>query len=252
MKLIIEQSTGKKYLVKDPTQDFHTSAGIIRKKDLAGDEVGKEARAGGAGESTIKSSTGKSFSVLPARFPDLLEQLARGPQIMLAKDIGWILAKTGVNKDSAVVDAGGGSGALCLSLANVGKEVTVYENNPEHYRVLLKNVALFGFRNIKVKREDIYQGIAEKEIDVITLDLPEPWKVTAHAEAALKLGGFMVVYSPQINQIKQFIDSTKGTRIKVLETGEILERKWKIDERIMRPEQEMLGHTGFMCWGRKL
>ncbi|MEK6950094.1 MAG: methyltransferase domain-containing protein [Nanoarchaeota archaeon] len=238
-KLLLEQASGKKYLVKDPTKDFHTSSGTISRQELQ------------ANKEKVFSSTKKPFLLLTPSFPDLWEQLQRGPQVLIQKDIGLILAKTGVNKDSVVVDAGGGSGALCLSLANVCKEVIVYENNPEHYRVLMKNIALFGFRNINAKLEDIYQGLAEEELDLLTLDLPEPWKVTAHAEKALKLGGYLVVYSPQINQIKQLIDSTKMTRIKVLETIELLERKWKIDERVMRPEHEMLGHTGFMCFLRK-
>ena len=239
-KILIEKASGRKYLVKDTKEDFHTSAGVIESKDL---QSTKE---------TVTSSKGKEFFVLESQFSDLWESMQRGPQVMLPKDIGWILAKTGVNKDSKVVDAGGGSGSLCLSLANVCHDVTVYEVNTEHHRILLKNIAAFGFTNIKVKPEDIYKGITEKELDLITLDLPEPWKVTLHAEKALKNGGFIVVYAPQINQAKQFIDSTKGTKIKILETVELLERKWKIEDKIMRPEFEMLGHTGFLTLGRKM
>ena len=33
-KIIVEKETGKKYLVKDLNDDFHTSAGVISKKDL--------------------------------------------------------------------------------------------------------------------------------------------------------------------------------------------------------------------------
>lgn len=239
-KTLLEKSSRKKYLVKDAKEDFHTSAGVIKSKDL---QSGKE---------IVTSTTGKEFFLLEAQFPDLWESMQRGPQVMLPKDIGWILAKTGINASSKVVDAGGGSGSLCLSLANICKEITVYESNAEHQRILLKNIATFGFTNIKVRQEDIYKGIPEKEVDLITLDLPEPWKVTLHAEKALKSGGFIVVYAPQINQAKQFIDSAKGTRIKVLETIELLERKWKIEGQIMRPEFEMLGHTGFLTLGRKM
>ena len=46
--------------------------------------------------------------------------------------------KTGINKDSEVVDAGGGSGSLCLSLANICKKAAVYEINPEHHKVVQK------------------------------------------------------------------------------------------------------------------
>ncbi len=238
-KLLIEKQTGKKYLVKDIKEDFHTSEGVIKSKDL---QSGKE---------MVTSTKGTEFFVLEAQFTDLWESMQRGPQVMLPKDIGWIVAKTGINADSKVVDAGGGSGSLCLSLANICKEIIVYESNAEHQRILLKNIAAFGFTNIKVKPEDIYKGIPEKEVDLITLDLPEPWKVTLHAEKALKSGGFIVVYAPQINQAKQFIDSVKGTKIRIMETVELLERKWKIEGPILRPEFEMLGHTGFLVRGRK-
>ncbi len=240
IRLLLEKATGKKYLVKDIQQDFHTAAGTIKSDDL-------QSKTG-----LVTSTSGKAFYLLEPAFPDLLEQLHRGPQIMLAKDVGFILAKTGVNRDSLVVDAGGGSGVLCLSLANVCKKVTVYENNSAHYQILMKNIGLLGLKNITVKQEDIYLRFTEREVDLITLDLPEPWRVTRLAEDALKAGGFLVVYAPQINQIKQFVDSTKETRMRVQGTIELLERRWKIEERIMRPEHEMLGHTGFLCWVRKL
>jgi tRNA (adenine57-N1/adenine58-N1)-methyltransferase len=170
---------------------------------------------------------------------------------MLQKDIGLILAKTGINCKSKVVDAGGGSGSLCLSLANICKEITVYEINPEFYDLIAKNVKLFGIKNLNLKQENIYKGIEEKNLDLITLDLPEPWKVTEFAAKALKGGAHLVVYLPNINQVRTFIDSTRRTKIKVIETIELLQRKWKIEDKIMRPEFSMLGHTGFLCFCRR-
>ena len=171
---------------------------------------------------------------------------------MLPKDIGWIVAKTGLNSKSKIVDAGGGSGSLCFSLANLGAEVTVYEINPEHFRILQKNKQLFGLENIHLKQEDITKGIKEKELDLLTLDLPEPWKVTPHAEEVLKEGAYIVVYLPNLIQVQEFINSTKKSQITIIEIVELLERKWKIEDKIMRPEFQMLGHTGFMVLGRKL
>ena len=241
----MEKHTGKKYLVKDLQQDFYTAEGTISKKDLQLEQKQSE-------QTEIKTNKNKTFLLLEPTFPDLWESLQRGPQIMLQKDIGLILAKTGVNKEYVVVDAGGGSGSLCLSLANVCKQVTTYENNPEHYTIVMKNKELFGMKNLAVKKQNIAQGIEEIGVDLITLDLPEPWDVIVHTEKSLKAGGFLVVYLPNLLQMKQFIDATKGTAIRVLETLELLERKWKIEERIMRPEFEMLGHTGFLCFCRRL
>ena len=239
-KLLIESNSGKKYLVKDLNEDYHTSFGIISSKDLKGKKT------------NLKSSTGKSFVLIDATFPDLWEQFQRGPQIMLQKDIGLVMAKTGINKDSEIVDAGGGSGSLCLSLANICKKVTVYETHPEHHKVVQKNITLSGLNNVTLKHDDIYKGIKEKELDLITLDLPEPWQVVRHAEKALKDGGYLVIYLPNLTQMQKFLASLKGTSFKVLEVLELLERKWAINEQIMRPEFQMLGHTGFMAFCRKM
>ncbi len=239
-KILIEQATGKKYFVKDLNEDFHTSQGIVKSSELK------------LNKNVVTSAKGKEFLLLEPSFADLWEALQRGPQVLLPKDIGWIIAKTGINRNSKIVDAGGGSGSLCLSLANLCKEITVYEINPEHHSIVVKNAEMFGIENITIKQENIYNGIVEKDLDLITLDLPEPWQVLKHAEKALKLGGFLVVYLPNLWQVKQFIDSANRSEIKVSETIELIERKWKIEDKIMRPEFEMLGHTGFLVLGRKL
>lgn len=240
MKILIEQQTGKKHLVKDVQEDYHTFSGVISAKELK------------SNKKIVVSSTGKKFLVLTPTFPDILEQLQRGPQMMLPKDIGLILARTGINSSSVVVDAGGGSGSLCLALANVAKKVIVYERNAEHYKLLVRNVALSGLKNIELHSEDIYQGIAAKEVSLITLDLPEPWKAIGPAETALALGGYLIVYLPNLTQVKIFVDAIKKSSLVLIDTVELLERTWKIEGEIMRPEFQMLGHTGFLTFCRRL
>lgn len=237
-KILIEKETNKIFYLKD-LEDFHTSVGVIKTKDLKSKKT------------EVKSTTGNTFLLINPTFPDLWENLKRGPQVMIQKDIGLILARTGVNKNSIAVDAGGGSGSLCLSLANVCKEVTVYETNPEHFNIVQKNMGLFGVTNINLKQDNIYETLPEKNVDLITLDLPEPWRAIKLAETALKTGGHLTIYLPNLIQVKRFIDSTKKTAIKVIETIELIERKWKIEDQIMRPEFQMLGHTGFLIFCRK-
>ena len=110
---------------------------------------------------------------------------------------------------------------------------------------------LFGVTNINLKQDNIYENLPEKNVDLITLDLPEPWRAITPAETALKTRGHLVIYLPNLIQVKRFIDSTKKTPIKVIETIELIERKWKIEDQIMRPEFQMLGHTGFLIFCRK-
>ncbi len=239
-KILLHRKTKKIFIVKTLEDNFHTPFGTLSKEDL---QSSKE---------TIKSDKGDLFTAIIPSFADLYQHLQRGPQIMIQKDIGMILAKTGVNNSSRIVDAGGGSGSLCLSLANICKEVIVYEVNPEHFDVVQKNIKMFGFTNVTLKQENVYKGITETDVDLVTFDLPEPWLALKHAEMALKTGGWLVVYLPNLLQVKEFLDATKKTKIHVLETLELIERKWKIEEKIMRPEFEMLGHTGFLTFCRKL
>lgn len=239
-KILLHLKTGQKFLVKDTEDDFITQYGIITASEFK------------SKKESVLSSKKEKFLVFEPKFPDLWENLVRGPAVMIQKDIGIILAKTGINQESKIVDAGGGSGSLCLSLANVCKEVTVYEINPEHYAVIDKNKRLFDAKNLHLKQEDVYDGIAEKELDLITLDLPEPWKVLKHAETSLKTGGFLTVYLPNLTQVQRFVEESKRSKIKVQEILELLERKWKVEEQILRPEFQMLGHTGFTLICRRL
>lgn len=240
MKVLIEQKSGKKYLVKDLGVDFHTSVGVVSKKGLKSKK--KE----------VVSNKGARFTVLEPSFVDLWEQIKRGPQIVLQKDIGLIIAKTGVNSKSRVVDAGGGSGSLCGYLANICKEVTTYETQKELVKVLEHNKKLMGLDNLKIKNKDIYKGMAERNLELIALDLARPWEVIKQAEKALKLGGYLVAYLPNITQVKILVDALKESSIRLQEVEELLERKWKVEGQVVRPEHEMLGHTGFLVLGRKL
>jgi len=239
MKILIDKKSGKKHLVKDVGSDFHTSLGIISKKDLK--SMGKE----------VLSSKGGKFVLLEAGFADLWGFLKRGPQVVLPKDIGLVIAKTGANKNFKVVDAGGGSGSLCCCLANVCKEVVTYEVQKELIGVLEFNKRLLGLKNLRIKNKDVYRGIREINLDLITLDLARPWEVLGSAERSLKSGGYLVVYLPNIMQVKMFVDALRGTKINLLEVEELIERKWKVEGQVVRPEYEMLGHTGFLVFCRK-
>jgi len=238
-KVLVSIKTKNKYYVKDINDDFITNEGIIKAKDLS------------SKKEVVETNKGKRFWLLDPQFPDLWDNLKRGPQVITAKDIGLIIAKTGINKDSVVVDAGVGSGSLALSLANICKKVTAYEVNGEHLKIAQKNKEFFGMKNLEIKAGDVALKISEKDLDLITLDLPQPWEMVEKAELALKMGAYLVVYLPNILQMKQFIDATKRSKIRVLETVELLERQWKIEERIARPETAAVPHTGFITFCRK-
>jgi len=55
--------------------------------------------------------------------PEPYNKMKRAPQVILPKDIGIIIAYSGVNRESVCVDAGTGSGWLAVGLARIAKKV---------------------------------------------------------------------------------------------------------------------------------
>ena len=241
MAKVLMNKLGKRFLVKDTTKDMHTQFGYFKKEDL-------KAKSG-----RIKTNTGKEFAIFDAYFIDLHKKIKRDAQIIPLKDIGLIVSETGVNKKSKVVDAGSGSGALACFLANIAKEVTTYEIREDFIEIVKNNIKFLNLKNVKIKNKNIYDGIDEKNVDLVTLDLPEPWKALESAEKALKPGGFLVSYSPTIPQVMDFVNEVrKNDNFAYLKTSEIIEREWEAEERKVRPRSQAIGHSGFLSFVRKI
>ncbi len=197
-----------------------------------------------------KTHSGKTIYAVNPGFSDLIKKIKRGPAIIVKKDIGLIITETGINKNSIVLDAGSGSGYLSAYLANICKKVISYEKRKEFFKIASNNFKFLNLKNIEIKNKDIYQGISEKNLDLITLDLMEPWKVLKYASKSLKLGGYLVCYLPTINQLEQLIRNVKEP-LMLIKTTELIERKWITDSRL-RPDSKIIGHTGFLVFIRKV
>jgi len=236
---VIKEQT---YYIQNTEKDFHTTYGIITKEELT--------KPNG---SVVVSSTGKEFMLLNASYTDHYHNIKKLPQTIPLKDIGIIIAETGVNDKSVIVDAGLGSGALTISLANIAKRVISYELREDHIRAAEDNIKRIGMDNITIKHLDITAGIDEKNIDLITLDLPEPWTVIAHAAKTLKPGGYLVSYSPSIPQVQDFVQAVRSDEhFFLLKTIEVIERPWEFNGRRVRPKSSSIGHSGFLTFARKI
>jgi len=183
---------------------------------------------------------------------DILKKLKRLPQIVTPKDASLILGYTGISPDSLIVDAGSGSGFLCIFLAYYcrGGKVVTYEKRPDFAKLVRKNVKSSGLKNIVVKEKDIFEGIKEKNIDLITLDMKGAEKVVENAFQVLKPGGWLVVYSPYIEQVifvREEVENLKFTQIKTVEN---IVREWRVGRHTL-PEVSGVIHTGWLTFARK-
>ncbi|MBW2993767.1 methyltransferase domain-containing protein [Candidatus Woesearchaeota archaeon] len=241
IKKILITKNAKRFYVHDESKDLHTQFGMIKAKQLKRNK-GK-----------VKSNTGKEFFIMTPNFTDKFARIKRLAQIVTLKDIATIIIETGVNKESKIVDAGAGSGALACALANICKQVTTYEIRKPFIKIVKENKNLFALKNLKIKNKNIYKKIDEKNIDLITLDLPEPVKALNSAAKSLKVGGFLVAYLPQITQVIEFVKQVdKHKNLVYLKTLENIQRRWAIDGRIARPESMKRVHTAFIVFARKI
>lgn len=241
-KVLITQQ-GRKFFARNLEEDLHTQHGFVRKEDL------KRAKEG----DILKSNTGKEFFIFSPFFADLYRKIKRDAQIIPLKDIGLIVAETGIGKETRVLDAGSGSGALACFIAAIAKEVITYEIREDFIEIVKSNIEFLGLENVKIKNIDIYNKIDDGNIDVVVLDLPEPWKAIENCAKALKAGGFLVSYSPSVPQVADFVNAVrKNESFVYLKTSEIVEREWEVEDRKVRPKSTGIGHSGFLSFARKV
>ncbi|HEC81697.1 MAG TPA: tRNA (adenine-N1)-methyltransferase [Thermoplasmatales archaeon] len=206
------------------------------------------------GEKTMLGT--KHVWILPPSSYDRWGSLKRKAQIILPKDAAQIIVNCSIVSGSIVVEGGIGSGSLTTLLAQIvapkGKIVS-YEKRRDFMDFAIKNLVNIGVADhVEVKEQDITKGIDEKEVDAIVLDIPDPWNAIEHAWKALKIGGSIASYSPLISQVEKTVNALKKHPFIEIKTIETLQREMIVSERGTRPSFDMLGHTGYLTFARKV
>lgn len=184
-------------------------------------------------------------------YPHIYRKLKRGPQVILPKDIGIILSYSGVNKESVCVDAGTGSGWLALSLARVCKHVYSYETREDFIAIAEKNRQILNLDNIAFKNADAFKKIAERDVDLVTLDMPNSEKALKNAYKALKQGGMVVGYLPHAEQVKAFVERLNKEGFSDAYTVEVIVRDFLVRREGVRPTNTGLWHTAYLTFAKK-
>lgn len=243
MKMILDER-GKKYILK-PGAEFQSDLGIVKADVLDNAQIGDE----------VKSHLDHSFKIVKPNVNDFIDLMERRCSILIKKDIGQVLAHTGLGAGSRVVDAGTGAGAIALHFGNVvglqGKVFT-YEVREDFAEVARRNIDNFGITNIEVKNKNIKDGIDENNIDLIFLDLPKPFEIFEEVMESLNVGGWLAVYAPYIDQAETSYRVAKKLGFYDIEIIETLERGLEVRTQGVRPKTRMVGHSGYLLFARKL
>lgn len=240
--VLLRAEGGREYFASAGEGKLHTDLGIIDLGHLAGLEWG----------SRVESHLGRPFSVIKPRAPDYFKHIKRTGAPMMPKDIGAIIAYTGICPADIVLDAGTGSGVLAIYLGLLARKVVSYEVNEQFVSVARRNVARAGLANVEVRHGDILQDIDHMEgpFDVVTLDMQESAKAVGGAHRLLLPGGYLATYSPFFEQTIEIRGAIDGAGFSEINTLVINEHELEIGKRGTRPSTRV-GHTGFITIARK-
>ena len=128
---------------------------------------------------TAVSSLGNHFVLLPPTIEQKIMKLRRTTQIVYPKDAAFVLFRTDVRSGTRVVEAATGTGALTVALANSvapSGRVYTYEKRKEFIGNAEDNVRRAGLSDyVEFHCGDARDGFAQKDVDVVVIDLPSPW-----------------------------------------------------------------------------
>ena len=205
----------------------------------------------------IDSKKRNQYRVFSTTLAEYTLHMERHAAIVYPKDTAFLVHYGDVRPGMRIVEAGLGSGSLTANLLTaVGPtgHVTSYELVESTAGRALKNLSTWfeSLDNHTVHFKDIYEGIEETHLDRVILDVPEPWQVLDNAADALVNGGVFAAYLPTILQVQKLMLALKANlHYYTSEAMEVLERKWHVTEESVRPEHQMVGHTGFLVFSRR-
>lgn len=231
----------KRFLLRvKPGGRLHCHIGVVEHDSLIGKPFGT------VGHSLM----GKPFLLLLPDLTDLMQRVKRSTQIIYAKDAALILLRLGLRIGSKVLEAGTGSGSLTTALAWTvglpGRVITV-EGNSEMRDLAIQNLERFGLLNQVELHHGYLEHLSLKEqVDSAVLDMREPWRCLAKVKEIIKPGGRLVCFLPTTNQVSELLVHLEESSCVDIKIEELLLRHYKPVPDRLRPEDRMIGHTGFI------
>ena len=242
--LLIDSKQRRYLIVLKEGGEFHSHAGFVPHADVVGQVQGVR----------LSSTRGSKYLVMRPTLEDFVVEMPRGAQVIYPKDLAPICMLGDIGPGCKVFETGIGSGALSMTMLRWGADIVGYELREDFAARAQANVRSFLGEGVMdryaVQIRDAYDGIDERDIDRVVLDLPEPWRVVPHAETAMKPGGILVAYTPSITQavqVRQAVDNAKWMGARTLE---VLHRGWYIEGQAVRPDHRMVAHTAFLTTAR--
>ena len=230
-------------------KEWHTHKGWIVHDELIGLPEG----------SVVSTTAGLKFTAFKPLLADYVLTMPRGATIVYPKDAAMIVGLADIYPGARVLEAGVGSGALTISLLRaVGPtgQVNSIERRADFAENAHSNVSnYFGEKpsNWSLSVGDLQDQNFESEYDRVVLDMLAPWECVDLAARALRPGGVFLAYVATTTQLSVTAEALKDDgRFTEPESSETIVRGWHHEGLAVRPQQRMIGHTGFLIQSRRM
>ena len=232
-----------------PGREWHTHKGWITHDDLIGMPEG----------SVVSTTAGLKFTAFKPLLADYVLTMPRGATIVYPKDAAMIIGLADIYPGARVLEAGVGSGALTISLLRAAGEkgyLHSVERRADFAENARSNVDAYfesAPSNWKLTVGDLQDQIFDSEFDRVILDMLAPWECVDIAARALRPGGVFMSYVATTTQLSATAEAIKEDgRFTEPESSETLVRGWHHEGLAVRPQQRMIGHTGFLIQSRRM
>jgi tRNA (adenine57-N1/adenine58-N1)-methyltransferase len=246
----LTDSKGKIYSITiTPGKEWHTHKGWIVHDDLIGLPEG----------SVVSTSAGLKFTAFIPLLTDYVLSMPRGATIVYPKDAAMIIGFADIFPGARVLEAGVGSGALTLSLLRaVGANGHVHsvERREEFAENAKSNIeSYFGGppANWSLDIGSVQEKEFSEDFDRVILDMLAPWECVELAAKVLRPGGVYMAYVATTTQLSATAEALKADgHFTEPESFESMVRGWHHEGLAVRPQQRMIGHTGFLIFARRM
>jgi tRNA (adenine57-N1/adenine58-N1)-methyltransferase len=232
-----------------PGKEWHTHKGWIVHDELIGLPEG----------SVVSTTAGLKFTAFIPLLADYVLSMPRGATIVYPKDAAMIVGTADIYPGARVLEAGVGSGALTLSLLRaVGPDGFVHsvERRDDFAKIAATNVENYFSGapvNWKLDVGSVQEQEFSEKFDRVVLDMLAPWECVAMAAEVLRPGGVFLAYVATTTQLSATAEALKEDgNFTEPESSETLVRGWHHEGLAVRPQQRMIGHTGFLIQSRRM
>ena len=202
--------------------------------------------------SVVGKGEPERFRIFRPTYAEVAVLISRPAEPIFAKDAGLIVCRGDIRPGHTVIEIGVGAGLLSMALLRAvgpGGRLISYERREDFAEVARGNVLAYEGETPqwKIHIRDAADGIEEREVDRVFSDTPDPAALLDVCAAALRSGGLYISYIPTVQQLMKLRDALAAdNRFAMAESFELLERSWHAEAGSLRPDQRMVGHTGFI------